>query len=323
MRTIPLRLLTIAAACLMCRSGIDWAQNYPIKPIRYIVPSSPGSAVDTIGRIVAGGLSEVLGQQIFVDDRAGAGGNIGAALAAKAPPDGYTVLQVNNNHTVNMTLYKNPGYDLLHEFLPVTKLASSPYVIVVHPSLPVKSIKDLISLAKARPGAITYSSAGAGSGTFMAMALFVSHTGLDMLHVPYVGGGPALTAVISGQVLVYGAPLPTALPHLPQGRLRALGVTSRKPVAVLPDIPPVAATVPGYEFNAWAALLFPLKTPQSVITAMRNAVLSALNRPDVNKRMTELSYVADTCQPEEVTTFMKADIEAMAKLIRQHNLTVN
>ena len=323
MNTVLLQSLTVAAACLFCHSGPGWAQDYPSKPIRYIVPSTAGSAVDTIGRIVAAGLSDVLGQQVFVDNRAGAGGNIGAALATKAPPDGYTVLQVNNNHTVNMTLYRNPGYDLLRDFLPVTKLASSPYVIVAHPSLPVKSIKDLIGLARARPGAITYSSAGAGSGTYMAMALFVSHTGVDMLHVPYVGGGPALTAVISGQILIYGAPLPTALPHLPQGRLRALGVSSTKPVALLPNVPPVAATVPGYEFNAWTALLFPPKTPQSVIAIMRNAVISALNRPEVNKRMTELSYVADTCQPEEVTMFMKADVEAMAKLVRQYNLTVN
>ena len=321
MATRRFGMLAAAACFLAATSG--WAQDYPTKPIRYIVPSSPGSAVDTMGRIVAGGLSEVLGQQVFVEDRAGAGGNIGAVMVAKAAPDGYTVLQINNNHTVNMTLYKNPGYDLLRDFLPVTKLALSPYIIVVHPSLPVKSTKELVILAKARPGAIMYSSAGAGSGTFMAMTLFVSAAGLDMLHIPYVGGGPALTAVISGQVQVYGAPLATALPHLPSGRLRALGVTSRKSVPLLPNVPPVAATVPGYEFNAWGALLFPLKTPQGVITTIRNAAVAALKKPEVSRRLTDLGYVEDTALPEELTSFMKGDIEAMAKLIRQHSLTEN
>ena len=299
------------------------AQDFPSKPIRYIVPSSAGSAVDTIGRIIAVGIGEVLGQQVIVDNRAGAGGNIGAAVAAKAPADGYTLLQVNNNHSANVTLYSNPGYDLVRDFAPVTQLALSPYVIVVHPSLPVKSIGDLIKLAKARPGAINYASAGVGSGTFMAAELFKSRTGVDMLQVPYVGGGPALMSVISGETVVYCAPLSVALPHIRQGRLRPLGLTATKRLALLPEYPTVGETVPGYEFNAWAGLLVPLKTPKETIATIRSAVVTALNKPDVSKRLGDLGYIVVADQPEELAAYIKSEIAKMAKLIRDNHLGGN
>jgi tripartite-type tricarboxylate transporter receptor subunit TctC len=309
--------------CLIMQLAAEGrAQDYPSKPVRYLVPSSPGSAVDTIGRIIAAGLGEVFRQQVFVEDRAGAGGNIGAAIAAKAPADGYTLLQINNNHTTNATLYGKLAYDLIRDFAPVAKLALSPYLIVVHPSLPVQSISDLIKLAKSRPGAITFASGGAGSGTFMSTELLKSQAGLDMLHIPYVGGGPALTAIISGQTLVYGAPLSTALPHIPQ-RLRALAVTSGKRNSLLPEIPTVAESVPGYEFNAWAGLLVPAKTPKEVIASIRSAVVAALNRPEVSKRLSDLGYSIVADQPDELAAFIKADIETMAKLIRQNRLSAN
>ena len=299
------------------------AQDYPAKPVRYMVPSSPGSAVDTIGRIVASGLSEVLGQQVVVENRAGAGGNIGAAMIAKAPPDGYSLLQINNNHTTNVNLYRNLSYDLMRDFMPVTKLAVSPYAIVVHPSMPVKSIADLIKLAKARPGAITYSSAGIGSGTFMATELFKSQARLNMLHVPYVGGGPALTAVISGEALLYGAPVATALPQIQAGRLRALGVTTDRRIALLPGVPTVAETLPGYEFSAWAAIVVPLKTQGNIIAAVRNAAVKVLNKPELVKRMSDLGYIVALDTPAELANFLKVDIEKMAALIRENNLTAN
>jgi tripartite-type tricarboxylate transporter receptor subunit TctC len=299
------------------------AQDYPAKPVRYMVPSSPGSAVDTIGRIVASGLSEVLGQQVVVENRAGAGGNIGAAMIAKAPPDGYSLLQINNNHTTNVNLYRNLSYDLMRDFMPVTKLAVSPYAIVVHPSMPVKSIADLIKLAKARPGVITYSSAGIGSGTFMATELFKSQARLNMLHVPYVGGGPALTAVISGEALLYGAPVATALPQIQAGRLRALGVTTDRRIALLPGVPTVAETLPGYEFSAWAAIVVPLKTQGNIIAAVRNAAVKVLNKPELVKRMSDLGYIVALDTPAELANFLKVDIEKMAALIRENNLTAN
>ncbi|MGZ8156616.1 MAG: Bug family tripartite tricarboxylate transporter substrate binding protein [Burkholderiales bacterium] len=314
------------AGFLLCagvlQPGHLLAQQYPAKPIRYIVPSSAGSAVDTIGRVVAAGLTDVLGQQVVVDDRPGAGGNIGAAVAAKAPPDGYTVLQVNNNHTTNVTLYKNLQYDLMRDFVPVTQLASSPYVIVVHPSLPVKSIAELIRLAKAQPGVVRYASAGAGSGTFMVTELFKSQTKLNMLHVPYNGGGPAITSVVSGETVLYGAPFSTALPFLKQGKLRPLAVSSPKRLAAFPQYPTVAETVPGYEFTAWAGLVLPTGTPKQVIDTLLKAAITALHKPDVAKRLSDLGYVPGGGQPHELAAAMKVEIEKMAKLIRENKLSV-
>lgn len=318
-----LKLLSAAFVCgiLMMQTAADgWAQAYPTKPVRYMVPSSPGSSVDTIGRIVADGLTEALGQQVIVENRAGAGGNIGAALAAKTAPDGYTVVQVNNNHTTNVTLYKKRGYDLMRDFAPVTKLAVSPYVLVVHPSLPVKSVGDLIKLAKAKPGAITYASAGVGSGTFMVAELFKSQAKLDMLHIPYVGGGPALTAVMSGEALLYGAPMATALPQIKAGRLRALGVSTETSMPLLPGVPPITATVPDFEFSAWAGLLVPANTPKEIIATLRAASLKALKSPKIDKRLSDLGFSVVVSQPEELVKFMKTEIAKMAKLIRDNNI---
>lgn len=318
MTTLRHYATALTFVCMTCQFPANgWAQSYPAKPIRYLVPSSAGSAVDTIGRIIAGGLAEAFGQQVIVENRAGAGGNIGAALAARAPADGYTLFQVNNNHTASVSLYSNLQYDLVRDFAPVTQLASSPYVVVVHPSLPVKSVGDLIKLAKARPGAINYASAGIGSGTFMSAELFKSQAGVNMLHVPYVGGGPALTAVISGETSVYVAPLSTALPHIRQGRLRSLGVTTAKRLSLLPDYPTIAETVPGFEFNAWAGLLVPARTPKETIAAIRSAAVSALNQPDVGKRLSDLGYVVIGDQPGELAAHIKSEIEKMAKLIRE------
>ncbi|OGA50175.1 MAG: hypothetical protein A3G24_15385 [Betaproteobacteria bacterium RIFCSPLOWO2_12_FULL_62_13] len=317
---------TLTALTLVCLTiepvAEGRAQDYPSKPIRYIVTSSPGSGLDIYGRIIAGGLTEVLGQQVFVENRAGAGGNIAAAIAAKAPADGYTLLQINNNHTINVTLYRNLTYDVIRDFSPIAKVFQSPYIIAVHPSLPVKSISELIKLAKSRPGELTYSSAGAGSGTFMATALFKSQTGVDMLHIPYVGGGPALRAVLSGEVPVYSPPLSSAITHIPQ-RLRALAVTSGKRHSLLPGVPTVAESVPGYEFDAWAGLMVPVNTPKEVIARVRSAVVSALNSPEASKRLRDLGndFVGD--QPGELAAFLKQDIEKMAKLIRQNRLTAD
>ena len=231
-------VMCIASGCLACQfAASGWAQGYPIKTVRLLVSFSAGSGSDTIGRIIAGGLTQVFGQQVIVDNRAGAAGNIGAEIAAKAPPDGYTVFLVNMGHAANVTLYSNLPYDLMRDFAPVTQVASSPSIAVVHPSLPVKSITELVKLAKARPGAINYSSGGVGTPTFVAGELFKAQAGVDMLHVPYRSGGEAITAVVTGEVSVYFAPLSTALPHVRQGRLRALAVTTARRLSLLPEYP--------------------------------------------------------------------------------------
>ncbi len=314
-------LLTACVAGMTLPGAHCASQQYPAKPIRYIVPSSAGSAVDTIARVAAIGLADTLNQQVVVENRAGAGGNIAAAAVAKAPPDGYTLIQVNNNHTTNVTLYKKLNYDLLRDFAPVTQLASSPYTLSVHPSLPVKSVAELIKLAKAQPGSIRYSSAGIGSGTFMVSELFKSQAGLDMLHVPYNGGGPALIAVVSGETVLFGAPLPTGLPFFKQGKLRLLALTSPKRLAAFPSYPVVAETLPGFEFTAWAGLLVPAATPKQVIDTLHKATLAALKKPDVSSRLSALGYVAVGDQPHEFTIAMKNEIEKMAKLIRLNRLS--
>jgi len=297
------------------------AQNYPVKAIRYIMPTTGASEV--VGRLIAQGMTEALGQQVFVDVRAGAGGNIGAELAAKAPPDGYTLLQITQSHTVNVSLFRSLAYDVVRDFAPVTRTDASPLIVVVHPSLPVKSIADLVRVAKAKPGAINYASAGVGTSTFLAAELFKIASGVNMVEMPYKGGGPALTAVVSGEVSVYFAPVATALPFVRDGRLRGLAVGSGTRIPMLSGYPTVAESgFPGYEASNWHGLVVPAKTPKEAIAALRAAALAALHRPDINKRMLDLGLTPVGDQPEEFAAFLKADIEKWRKLVRQKGLTV-
>ena len=295
---------------------------YPSKPIRYVMPTTGASEV--VGRLVAQGMTDALGQQVFVDVRAGASGNIGAEIAAKAPADGYTVLQLTQSHTVNVSLYRSLAYDVVRDFAPVTKLDLSPLMVVVHPSLPVRSIAELVKLAKAKPGALNYSTAGAGTSTFLAAELFNTMAGVNMVEVPYKGGSPALTAVLSGEVSVYFSPVATALPFLREGRLRALAVGTAQRSPLLPEYPTVAESgYPGYEASNWHGLVVPAKTPRETIVSLRNAAIASLNRPDIGKRMRDLGLTLIGDQPEEFAQFIKADIEKWRKIVRQRGLTVD
>ena len=219
------------------------AQSYPAKVVRVVVPTTPGSGADVIGRIVAEGLTQVFGQQVIVENRGGASSNIGAEFVARAPADGYTLLQASMTLAANVSLFRNLSYNLLRDFAPVTLVAVQPHIIVVHPSLPVKSVRDLIRLAKARPGALSYSPAGAGTTTHLTAELFRHMAGVNLLHVPYNGGGPALTAVLSGEVMVYFAPLPTSFPLARAGKLRALAVTTGEPFSGTPEYPSAYPTI--------------------------------------------------------------------------------
>ena len=317
--------VALALASSTCGYAVQGsAQTYPAKPVRYLMPQPPGSGADTIGRIVAEGLTQVFGQQVIVDNRTGAAGNIGAELAARAPADGYTIVQVSLTHAVNATLYRNLSYDLIRDFSPVTQIASSPSVVLVHPSLPVKTLGELVKLAKARPGAINYASAGNGSATFLSTELFKGQAGADIVHVPYRGGGEALTSIISGETSVYFSPVPTALPHMRSGRLRALAVTTAKRLPALPEYPTVGeAGFPGSESGSWYGLLVPLKTPPEIVTAIRNATLAAMNRPDTSRRLVDLGYILIGDRPEEFATHIKSEIAKLGKIIRQTGATVN
>lgn len=298
------------------------AQKYPAKVVRYLVPTSAGSGHDVVVRIVAAGLSEVFGQQVIVDNRAGAAQNIGAEIVAQAPADGYTLLSVSPTLTANVSLYRNLRYDLVRDFAPVTQLVLSHLVVVVHPSLPVKSIGALVRLAKAKPGAINYASGGFGGATFVPAELFKSMAGVDLLHVPYKGGGPALTAILSGEISVYFAPLASALPPIRQGRLRALAVTGAKRLPLLPELPTVAeAGVPGYAYSQWFALMVPSKTPKETISLIHRAVVTVLNKPDVVKRLNDLGCTPVGNQPEEFAAYIKTEIAILAELFRKLGVT--
>lgn len=312
-----LLLLSLAAACWVCLPSSGWAQKYPEKFIRYVVTDQPGSNIDTLARIFADKLREVLGQQVIVDNRAGAGGNIGAEIGAKAPADGYTLVQLATTHAVNVSLYKSLPYNLLRDFTPVTMLASSPSVVVVPGSSPIRSLGDLIARAKEDPGKILYASAGVGTCTFLAGELFKKRAGIDMLHVPYKGGGPAVTSILSGESGVYFAPVPPVLSHIKQGGLRALAVTSPKPLELLPDQPPVAeAGVPGYEFSCWYGLFMPSGAPQSVIDAVHSAAVKVLNDPEVKKRLNAIGFIPGGNAPGEFATYVKNEVEAARELVR-------
>jgi tripartite-type tricarboxylate transporter receptor subunit TctC len=313
-------LTLIGLVCIGASSS--WAQRYPAKVVRLLVPFSPGSGSDTLGRIIAGGLTDVFGQQVIVDNRAGAAGNIGAEIAAKAPPDGYTLLLANLGHAANVSLYRNLPYDVVRDFAPVTQLASAPAIVVAHPSLPVRSLAELVKLAKARPGAINYASGGVGTPTFVAAELFKAQAGVNLLHVPYRAGGEALTAVLSGEVSIYFSPLATALPHVRQGRLRPLAVTAAKRVPVLPEYPTVAELgYPGYQSGNWYGLLVPAKTPKEIIAAIRAAAVTALNNETIGRRLADLGYVAIGDQPEEFAAHIKAEIESLGRILRESRIT--
>jgi tripartite-type tricarboxylate transporter receptor subunit TctC len=317
------RAMLLAVTALLVLFSIDGrAQTYPSKPVRYLSGASTASGGDMLGRLFAAELSQVFGQQVVVENRPGAGGNLVAELAAKAPPDGYTILQVTAAYAGYASLYRNLAYDLIRDFASVTQIATGPYVVVVHPSLPAKSIGELIKLAKAKSGAIDYSSAGAGGPTFIAAELFKAQAGVDLLHVPYKGGGPALTAVIAGEVSVHFPPVATALLNVRERRLRALGVTTARRVPMMPELPTVAESgLSGYESGNWYGLLVPAKTPRETIAMIRSATVSVLNNATLNKRLNDLGFVSVSNQPEEFAAYITREIERVGKIVRAFNLT--
>ena len=315
-------LLQVVVSATLCVAAGTHAQTYPAKPVRYIMPSTGAS--ELVGRLIAQGMTEVLGQQVFVDLRTGAGGNLGADIAAKAAPDGYTLLQVAQTHTVNASLFKNLSYDLMRDFIPVTKADISPLMLVVRPSLPVKTVGDLVKIAKAKPGAINYGSAGVGTSTYLAAELFKIMAGVNLLEVPYRGGAPAQTAVIAGEVSVYFAPIATALPFVKDRRLRGIAVGTAKRVPLLPEIPTVAESgYPDYEASNWHGIAVPAKTPKEIVAALHTAAVAAVKKPDIAKRLLELGLTPVGDTPEEFSVFLRADIEKWRKIVQQKGLTAD
>ena len=313
MRTVSV----LAGAVLAAAAPAALAQAYPAKPVRMIAASSPGSAVDIVARIVAQKLGEQLGQQVIVDNRAGAGGNLGAELAAKAVPDGYTLFMGTPAHAINTGLYSKLNYDLMRDFAPVSQVTSGQYVIVVHPSLPVKSVKELIALARARPGALNYASAGNGNATHLAGELFDSTARVKLVHVPYKGSGPALTDLVGGQVHLMFCNLTAALPQVRSGRIRALAVTGQTRAAAAPDLPTVIeAGVPGYVVISWFGVLVPAATPRELVNRLNADLARAMGASDIRERLAGEGAEPTVGTPAQFAAFIKNEIAQWTKVIR-------
>ena len=308
----------VVVGCALCAATpAALGQAYPTKPVRMIAASSPGSAVDIVARIVAQKLGEQLGQQVVVDNRAGAGGNLGAELAAKAAPDGYTLFMGTPAHAINTGLYRKLNYDLIRDFSPVTQVTSGQYVVVVHPSLPVKSIRELIALARTKPGQLNYASAGSGNATHLAGELFASATRIKLVHVPYKGSGPAVTDLVGGQVQLMFANLVAALPQVKTGRIRALAVTGQTRAAAAPELPTVIeAGVPGYVVTSWFGVLVPVATPRELIMKLNAELARTMSAPDVRDRLAADGAEPTTGTPEQFGAFLRAEITQWTKVVK-------
>ena len=301
------------------------AQNYPAKPVTIVVPFAPGGTTDILARIVGQGLGTELGQPFVVDNRAGAGGNIGASLAAKAPADGYTLFMGTvGTHAINQALYKKMPFDPVKDFAPISRVATVPNLLVAHPSQPYKTVKELIAYAKANPGKVTYGSPGSGASPHVSGELFKSMTGTDLLHVPYKGSAPAMTDLLGGQIAIMFDNMPSAIQHVRSGKPRPIAVTTAKRSPELPDIPTIAeAGVPGYEAMSWFGLFAPAATPKPVLDRLNAALVKVLNQPDVKKKIAEQGgdVVAET--PEQFAAFIKAETAKWGKVVKDSGATVD
>lgn len=325
MRTQPQfrrsRLLLAVVSCLA--AGAALGQAYPTKPIRMIIPFSAGGATDVVIRVVATKLPEVLGQQVVIDNRVGAGGLIGTEIAAKSSPDGYTLLATGTPHVIVPNLYKKVPFDPLKDFAPIMQIGSQPYGLTVHPSLGVKSVKELIDLAKKNPGKINYASSGNGGAQHLFQAMFVSMANLDMVHIPYKGSGPARSDLLGGQVKIGCLGISSIIQHHKGGQLRIIAVTSAKRSPELPDIPSIAESVPGYDASLWTGLLAPRGTPIAAITRMHSEVSKLLQSQEVKTGFGRLGTYVVATNPKAYADYLKAELAKWGKVVRDVKLQIN
>jgi len=304
------------AAALPALSRIAWAQAYPARPVRLIAPFPPGGVVDLYARLIGQWLSEHLGQPFVIENRAGAGGNVGTEVVVHAPPDGYTLLQLSSSNAWNATLYDNLKFDFIRDIAPVASIYLAPAVLVVHPSFPVKSVPELIAYAKANPGRINMASGGVGSAQHVYGELFKMMAGVDMLHVPYRGGGPALADLLAGQVPLMFDTLATSIEHIRAGKLRALAVTGAVRSQVLPDTPTVGDFVPGYEAIGWQGVGAPRNTPAEIIDKLNKEINAGLGDPRIKARVADLGGTVFISSPADFGAFIAAYTEKWAKVIK-------
>jgi tripartite-type tricarboxylate transporter receptor subunit TctC len=311
-----LRVVVLSAVASMLAPLAAFSQAYPVKTVRVIVPWPPGGANDVVARIVAQRMTEQLGQQVIVENRGGASGTIGSDLVAKGPADGYTVMVHSATHVANPHLYKKLPYDTLRDFIGVTPLAVQVGMLVVHPSLPVKSVKEFVALGKARPGQIVYGSSGNGSFVHLAMALLNAMSDTSMVHVPFKGGGPATIALASGEIQAMTATIGSLIPHIESKRVRPLGVTSAKRVSQYPNVPAISEGVSGYEFVAWIGAFVPAGTPRPIVDKLNAEFRKALEHPDTARILGAQTLDPLPMSPEQFGKLLKSDYDKYERVIR-------
>ena len=310
------RSVLVTAAMLSAFAGVAHGQAYPVKPIRIIVPFAPGGSTDILARLVAQKLTEGLGQQTIVENRAGGGSVIGTEIVAKAPPDGYTLLMTSTSTVTNPSLVRKLPFDTLRDFAAVTQLVSSPNVLAVHPSLPVKSVRELIALARAKPDQITFGSGGNGTSTHLGGEILPLMAGVRMVHVPYKGAAPATVALMSGEISWQLVAILAVAPHIRSGRLRAIAVSSLQRASILPDVPPVAETLPGFEASPWTGVSAPAGTPKDVIAKLQQTIAKGYTAPETRERLAQDGNEVVVSTPEQFEVFFRAQMEKWAKVIK-------
>ena len=313
-----LKCLAVASACTLAATPVALAQSYPTKSIRLICPFPPGGAVDIASRAIANELSKTIGQQVVVENKPGVGGNIGGAEAARAAPDGYTIFMTTSGiNAINPALYSKMPFDPNKDLAPVSALVSLNNVLVVHPSVTAKSVTDVIAMAKAQPGKMTYASSGSGTSIHMSAEMFKHLAKVDILHIPYKGSSPALIDMLGGQVMMMFDNVPSALPHIKSGKLRALATTGAKRDATLPDLPTIAeAGVPGYESGVWFGLLVPTGTPRDIVAKLNAEAVKGTKSPEFVKRMTDLGYNIIGSTPEQMTEMLKTELNTWGPIVK-------
>ncbi len=312
--------LAAGAAALPAAAPLAWAQAYPTRPVHVIVPFAPGGDTDFVARLIAQSLSEQLGQQFVVENRPGAGTNIGTEAVVRAAPDGYTLLLCSPPSTINATLYEKLNFNFIRDIVPIASIIRAPFVMEVHPSVPAKTVADFIAYAKANPGKISMASAGIGSGPHLSGEMFKMLAGVNMIHVPYRGQGPALTDLLGGQVQVLFGGIPTTIEHIRTGKLRALGVTTATRSEALPDVPALSELLPGYESSYWAGLGAPRNTPVQIVEKLNSEINAALADPEAKARLAELGGSMFPGSPAQFGKHIADETEKWAKVIRTANI---
>jgi len=317
MRRLIVALTTVALTVVLAALGPASAQSYPTKPIRVIVPFAAGGAVDVLARLVSAKMSESVGQPVIIENRAGAAGNVAADAVAKSPPDGYTILQNTNGQAISPSLYKSLPFDAVKDFTPVTQLVASQLLLVATPSLPAKSVQELIALAKAKPGSLNYGMTGIGNPLHLTVEMFKHAAGIELQAVPYRGDAPLNTALIAGEVHLAVVPFATAKPHVEAGRLRALAIPGAKRSPALPQVPTIAESgLPGFESSSWQGWFVPANMPSEIVALIQREAAKALNAPDVRERLEATANEVVASTPEAFAAVFKNDLAKFAKVVK-------